>query len=205
MKKRKEELDIVFLLDRSGSMSGIELDTIGGYNSYLKEQKNNNVKITTVLFDHEYEILYNRKNISEVSKLTNKEYYVRGCTALYDAIGRTIKTIEASDAKKVMFVITTDGYENASKEYKKTQIKEMIESHKDWEFIYIGAEVDSYSEGRTIGIDSKNISNYKKDKKGVSKLFNSISKASDILSKESFLDASWKEDLENYIEKNHTN
>ena len=205
MKKRKEELDIVFLLDRSGSMSGIELDTIGGYNSYLKEQKNNNVKITTVLFDHEYEILYNRKNISEVSKLTNKEYYVRGCTALYDAIGRTIKTIEASDAKKVMFVITTDGYENASKEYKKTQIKEMIESHKDLEFIYIGAEVDSYSEGRTIGIDSKNISNYKKDKKGVSKLFNSISKASDILSKESFLDASWKEDLENYIEKNHTN
>lgn len=202
---RKEEMDIVFILDRSGSMAGIENDTIGGYNSYLEQQKNNNVKVTTVLFDDNYEILNIRKEIQNVSKLTNEEYYVRGCTALYDAIGRTIKTIEASDYKKVMFVITTDGYENASKEYKKAQIKEMIKSHKDWEFIYIGADVDSYAEGTSIGIESKNISNYRKDKKGVSKLFNSISRASDMLSNEKYLDASWKEDLENYIEKNHTN
>jgi len=186
-------------------MMGLENDTIGGYNSYLEQQKNNNVKITTVLFDNEYEILNNRKEIKSVPKLSNKEYFVRGCTALYDAIGRTIKTIEASNTQKVMFVITTDGYENASKEYNRNQIKTMIEKHKDWEFIYIGANIDSYSEGTSLGIDTKNISNYKKDQKGVSMLFNSISKASTMLSKEKCLDSSWKEDLENYIEKNHTN
>ena len=148
MKRKNEEMDIVFLLDRSGSMGGIETDTIGGYNSYINEQKKNNAKVTTILFDDKYEMLTKREDIKNIKKLTNKEYYVRGCTALLDAIGNTINFMDKEKANKVMFVITTDGMENASKEFTRAKIKEMIQGHKDWEFIYIGAEVDSYSEGR---------------------------------------------------------
>ena len=109
MKKKNEKMDIVFLLDRSGSMSGIENDTIGGYNSYIESQKINNAKVTTILFDDKYEMLTKREDIKNIKKLTNKEYYVRGCTALLDAIGTTIDFIDKEKEKKVMFVITTDG------------------------------------------------------------------------------------------------
>ena len=114
---KKKELDVVFLLDRSGSMQGSELDTIGGYNSYLSKQTKNkfNTKITTVLFDDQYEILHDRKDIKEVKDITEKEYYVRGCTALLDAIGKTINNLDKKvKDNKVLFVITTDGLENAS-------------------------------------------------------------------------------------------
>ena len=114
--KKNKKLDIVFLLDRSGSMSGVENDTIGGYNSYIEKQKGNNVYVTTVLFDNEYQILNERKHIKEIERLTRKEYFVRGTTALYDAIGKTIKRLDEVKTDKVLFVITTDGYENASKE-----------------------------------------------------------------------------------------
>ena len=123
--KKEKIMNIVFLLDRSGSMSGSESDTIGGYNSFLNEQrkKNINTKITTVLFDDKYELLHNQKSINEVKNLTEKDYYVRGCTALLDAIGITIKNIEKNtDNEKVLFVITTDGLENASHEYTKEQV-----------------------------------------------------------------------------------
>jgi len=100
-KTNKNEMDIVFLLDRSGSMGGSETDTIGGYNSYIEKQKNNNVKVTTVLFDHEYEVLHDRKDINEIKKLTNKEYFVRGCTALLDALGKTIKKWTKIKQKKL--------------------------------------------------------------------------------------------------------
>ena len=165
----------------------------------LKQRKNNNnPKITTILFDDKYELLYDRKDIKEVKNLTEKEYYVRGCTALLDAIGITITNLSKKVGNnKVLFVITTDGLENASKEYNKTKIKELIESHKNWEFIYIGANIDSYSEGTEIGISIKNISNYKKSKKGTESLFRSIEKATNILYEEETLDASWKESLEN--------
>ena len=194
--KTNEEMDIVFLLDRSGSMHGSENDTIGGYNSYIENQRKNDVKVTTVLFDNEYEILHNRKNIKEVNNLTNKEYYVRGCTALLDAIGKTIKIMDASDSKKVMFVITTDGLENASIEYTKEQIKELIEGHSNWEFIYIGANIDSYSVGTKLGIKESNIANYKKSKKGISKMFNSIEKASCMFMAEESINDNWKDELE---------
>ena len=164
----KKEMDIVFLLDRSGSMGGLEHDTIGGYNSYLKKQKDKNAKVTTVLFDNEYEILHDRKDIKDVKKLTQKEYFVRGSTALLDAIGRTINYLDSKKANKVMFVITTDGYENASREFSKEQIKKLIKKHDNWEFIYIGAGIDSYAEGSSIGIKKTNISNYQKSGKGTS-------------------------------------
>ena len=195
-KMRNNEMDVVFLLDRSGSMSGIEKDTIGGYNSYIDSQRGKNVKVTTILFDDKYEVLHNREDVDNIKKLTDKEYYVRGCTALLDAIGKTIREMEDKNPYRVMFVITTDGYENASTKYNKSQIKELISAHKDWKFMYIGADIDSYSEGRSIGIDDSFIANYEKSEKGVRKLYKAVSKLSCIFYDEDEIDESWKNELE---------
>lgn len=202
MTKRKKLMDVVFILDRSGSMRETEKDIIGGYNGYINDFKSKNSKITTVLFDDKYEMITKRQNVNEVPELTEKQYYVRGCTALLDAIGKSIKFIEKEKTEKVMFIITTDGYENASHKYNKEQIKEMIQGHKEWEFMYIGADIDSYSEGQSIGISSSNISNYKKDGKGISKLFKALFVASDVFCDEDCIDSSWKEELEEYMEEN---
>lgn len=196
MKKIKSEMDVVFILDRSGSMYGAESDTIGGYNSYIKDFKNKDARITTVLFDDKYELLTERIPSNEIKMLTEKEYFVRGATALLDAIGKTIKLMDETKNEKVMFIITTDGYENASEEYTKEQVKEMIKGHNKWEFIYVGADIDSYSEGESLGIKSENISNYTKDKRGISKLFKSFSKASEMYMEDACLDESWKSELE---------
>ena len=195
-KKSMESTDIVFLLDRSGSMSGAEDDTIGGYNSYLERMKKQNVFVTTVLFDDKYEVITEREKISKVNKLDNKTYYTRGSTALMDAIGKTIKYMDTKDTKKVLFIITTDGMENSSKEYNKSQVKELILGHNNWEFVYIGANIDSYSEASTIGIKSNRVSNYTKSKKGIGMLFSNLASVSEKYCDEAIINDDWKKGME---------
>lgn len=202
MKKDKKIMDVVFILDRSGSMHGMEKDTIGGYNGYIADFKKKNAKITTVLFNDSYEMITERKDVKEVSALTNAEYSVGGCTALLDAIGKSIKFMEKEKAEKVMFIITTDGYENASREFNKSQIKEMIQGHTEWEFIYIGADIDSYGEGESIGIRRSNIADYKKDEAGVATMFRAVNLASENYFEKDCVDSTWKKELENYIDDN---
>ena len=198
----KKTLDVIFILDKSGSMSGSEKNTITSFNEYLEKEKKNKfeTRITTVLFSDEYKYLYKQKNVKEVNKLTNKEYFVGGCTALYDALGNAINYIDSKKTDKVMFIIITDGYENASREFNKDKIKEMIAKHSSFEFVYIGADIDSYAAGSSIGIKRENIASYKKDKMGTKMLFKSISNLESMVMEES--SGNWKEDLDNYIQKN---
>lgn len=197
MKKENKKIDVIFLLDRSGSMRGSEEDTIGGYNSYLTKQKKNNALITTILFDDNYELLHFRKRITEINDLTKEEYYVRGCTALYDAIGTTIEKLDKEKIdNKVLFIITTDGLENASQRFNKKKISILIKKHPDWEFIYLGANIDSYQEAASIGISKERTCNYSKSQKGLKNLFSTISDLSDCLCKDIEIGTEWKNNLE---------
>lgn len=202
MKKEKSYMDVVFLLDKSTSMIGTEKDTIKGYNDYLKKFKDRNAKITTILFNHKCTMVTKRKEVKKIPKLTEKEYSVSGSTALLDALGKAIKYMERKKSKKVIFIITTDGYENSSRTYTKKQIKEMIRNHREWEFIYIGADIDSYSEAMSIGIEQKNISNYIKTGRGIAKMFDSLYYACEEYDDEDQISSSWKEDLDIFVDKN---
>ena len=195
-----KEMDIIFLLDKSGSMHGSEDDTIGGFNSFIEKErkKEYNTKVTTILFDHEYEVLYERKPINEVKELTRKEYEVRGSTALIDAVGKIIQKMDKEIGNSVLFVITTDGMENSSRKYTNENIKNLINNH-NWEFIFIGADIDSYSQARKLGIDEIHTANYKKSKDGLKDMFYSVSEASNIMfEKKSLEDSNWKKDLKKY-------
>lgn len=194
-----EEMDLFFILDRSGSMYGTESDTINGFNAFIEKQlaKNHNILVTTILFDNEYEVLYSRKPISEVKPLTEREYYVRGTTALLDAIGRTVSRNQRK-VNYAMCVITTDGYENASREFNRAQIKDMVEN-SGWEFVFIGADIDSYGEASRIGIRSSRVARHRKDSRGINDMYNAVDKMTtnfyitrDIHDN----DEKWKEDLE---------
>lgn len=195
-----ENMDLIFIMDRSGSMGGAEKDTIGGFNSFIKKElkKDKNTKVTTVLFDHEYELLYKRKAIAEVPELTDNEYWVRGSTALLDAIGRTINTLDKEINNKTLVVIMTDGYENSSHEYTKQQIQTLIANH-NWEFIYIGADIDSYSEAANFGIRRSRVANYVKSKQGISDAFDAVENATVSLRDDLDLDdCEWSENLRKY-------
>lgn len=199
-----KKLDVIFILDKSGSMSGSEEHTISSFNEYLEKEKKNkfNTKITTVLFSDNYKYLHNRVDVSKVKPLTEEDYYVGGCTALYDALGNTINSFERKETDKVLFIIITDGYENASEEYSKEQIRKLIKKHSDWEFIYIGADIDSYASGGEIGIKKDNIANYCKDAKGTATLFRAVGNFECSMMEEDSITTNWKKDLDNYIEEN---
>lgn len=202
--KKEKKLDVVFILDKSGSMGGQEENTISSFNEYLEKEKKNTYEtnITTVLFSDTYSILHDRIPVKKVKKLTNKDYFVGGCTALYDALGNTIHSMEAKDTDKVLFIIITDGYENASKEYKKDDIKKLISKNKNFEFIYVGADIDSYAAGSDIGIKKDNIANFRKGKTGTAKLFKAVGCFEDCMMGEAAESTNWKQELDEYLEEN---
>lgn len=197
--KNKKNLDVVFILDKSGSMSGSEENTISSFNEYLQKEKKNNfsTKITTILFSDGFYFLHKSKDVKDVEPITYEDYQVGGCTALYDAVGNGINYIDSNHSDKVLFIIITDGYENASKEFNNDKIRKMINDRK-YEFIYIGADIDSYAAGSTLGISRKNIANFIKDKSGTSLLFEGVSRASKSMMNEDSVDG-WKDDLDNYV------
>ena len=177
---KKDLTELVFILDRSGSMAGLESDTIGGFNGMLAKQRKEpgEARVTTVLFDNRYELLHDRIPLQGVSPMTEKQYYVRGCTSLYDAVGMTIQklvnvqrmTAESEQAEKVIFVIITDGLENASREYSQPVLKKMISYQQEkygWEFIFLGANMDAVKEAGQFGIYEDRAVTYENDSEGV--------------------------------------
>ena len=211
---KKGLTEIVFILDRSGSMSSLEADTIGGFNSTLEKQKKleGEAVISTILFDNNFEVLHNRVPLVEVQKMTKEDYFVRGSTALLDAIGRSIikigniqkNTPEDYQAEKVLFVIITDGMENASREYNYETIKSMVEKQKEkyaWEFIFLGANIDAVGTAGRIGIGGNRASNYHADRRGVRYNYQSASSAITQLRKECKIDDNWSQEVEEDYQK----
>lgn len=207
--------ELVFILDRSGSMSGLEDDTIGGFNGMLNKQRaeNENVNVTTVLFDDKVDIIHDRFPISIVEPLTDKDYYVRGCTALLDAVGESVHKIENVQnhlpedhrAGKVIFVITTDGHENSSKEYTYRQIRKMIEAKKEvgWEFLFLGANIDAVGEAEKLGINRNRAVTYENDSEGVALNYEVVGKAvrkavATSPGNKSVIDADWADEIVKY-------
>ena len=176
---RKGLTEVVFILDRSGSMSGLEGDTIGGFNSMIEKQKKEEGEayISTVLFDDQTEVLYDRVPVSKVEPMNDRQYYVRGSTALLDAIGGAIHHIanvhkyarEEDRPEKALFIITTDGMENASRIFDYKKVKKMVEKEKDthgWEFLFLGANMDAIKEAGRFGISADRAVNYERDSEG---------------------------------------
>jgi len=216
MKTKRTEL--VFILDRSGSMSGLESDTIGGYNALLEKQRTgrDEVTVTTVLFDDKYELLHDRINIKEVLPINEKDYYVRGCTALLDAIGYTINKIidvqksmsKEYKADNVLFVITTDGAENASSEFGYSQIKNLIERQKEkygWEFIFLGANIDAASTAARFGIRADRTANYHADSAGTRLNYKIMSKTLENFRTQGSIDENWKVEIDKDFKKRKKN
>ena len=188
MKKNLTEL--VFILDRSGSMSGLETDTIGGFNAMIEKQKKEpgEALVSTVLFDHETEVIHDRVDIQKIEPMTRNEYYVRGCTALLDAVGGAIHHIgnvhkyarEEDRPEKTLFVITTDGMENASRKYSYEKVRTMIQRQKEkygWEFIFLGANIDAAKEAARFGIGAEYAADYHADSQGTAVIYEAMSEA----------------------------
>ena len=201
--------ELVFILDRSGSMSGLESDTIGGFNSLIKQQrkKEGECFVSTVLFDNVTEVLHDRIKLSDVPKMAERDYTVRGCTALIDTIGGAIhhignihKYARPEDVPEhTMFVITTDGMENASHTYSSDEVKKMIERQKKkygWEFLFIGANIDAVSTATKFGIGADRAVNYRADSRGTEVLFNTVSETVCCMRENQPLTADWSRKID---------
>ena len=202
--------ELVFILDRSGSMSGLEKDTIGGFNSMLEKQRKEpgDAVVSTVLFDNETEVIHDRVVIADVPNLTDKEYFVRGCTALLDAVGGAIHHIgnvhkyarKEDVPEKTLFIITTDGMENASHHYTYDKVRQMIERQKDrygWEFLFLGANIDATAEAKRFGIDESMAANYHCDEVGTVLNYEVISEAiTSVRTSAAPLSADWKKKID---------
>ncbi|MBQ8358380.1 MAG: VWA domain-containing protein [Oscillospiraceae bacterium] len=187
---KKNLTEIVFILDRSGSMAGLEDDTIGGFNAMIEKQKKEQGEalVSTVLFDNESAVVHDRVDVQKIEPMTRKEYYVRGCTALLDAVGGAIHHIgnvhkyarEEDRPEKTLFVITTDGLENASHHYNYAKVKQMIQRQKEvygWEFLFLGANIDAAREAARFGISADRAANYRADRKGTGVIYETVSEA----------------------------
>ena len=209
---KKGLTEMLFILDRSGSMHGLETETIGGFNSTIERQKNESGEafVSTVLFDNEMEVLHDRVPIAEIAPLTEKEYYVRGCTALLDAMGNAIHHIgnvhkyarEEDRPEKTIFVITTDGYENASRKYTADRVRQMVKRQKTkygWEFIFLGANIDAVQTARAYGIDENRAANFVNDKEGIELSINAQNRLMCSIRRKDYADCEsslWKREIE---------
>ena len=207
-KKRNDLTELVFILDRSGSMAGLVSDTIGGFNGLIDKQKKVDGKacVTTVLFDNQQKTVHDRVDLAEVAPMTEKEYYVGGSTALLDAVGDTVTHIEKIHKyvrpedvpAHTMVVITTDGMENSSHRWRAADVKKLVEKKKEggWEFLFLGANIDAVSEAARFGIDADRAVRYCNDSVGVRKNFSAVGKAMASLRRDACMPASWKEEIE---------
>lgn len=207
--------ELVFVLDRSGSMAGLENDTIGGFNALIEKQRKQDGKcyVSTVLFDNVSEVLHDRVELSEIKKMTEKDYSVRGCTALIDAIGGAIRHIvnihkyaRPEDVPEhTMFVITTDGQENASHIYSSDKVKQMIEMQKEkygWEFLFIGANIDAVETAARYGIGKDRAVNYNADPQGTQVLYETVAQAVCNVRTSAPLSADWGKNItEDFIKR----
>ncbi|WP_279125003.1 vWA domain-containing protein [Holdemania filiformis] len=209
MKKiMKETMEIVFILDRSGSMAGLEQDTIGGFNGLIEKQKQeaSSARVSLILFDDRTEVILDRVPIEDIGSLSEEEYYVRGSTALWDAVGRSVLHIARVHQKmkaenrpeKTLFIITTDGMENSSVEYSLDQVKQLIERQKErdhWEFLFLGANIDAVQTAGSMGIGASRAVNFHADKPGMRKNFGILAKAMKLYEESEELDENWAEDI----------
>lgn len=208
MKKNNNITELVFILDRSGSMGGLEADTIGGFNGMIEKQKKEEgtAFVSTILFDNESEVIHDRVKLSEIRPMTDKDYYVRGCTALLDAIGGAVKHISnihkyarpEDVPEHTMFVITTDGMENASSKFTYKEIKDLIGKQKElgWEFLFIGANIDAVEVAEKVGISRERTANYVADSMGTSMVFQALAAPISAMRRNMKIDREWAETLE---------
>ena len=204
--------ELVFILDRSGSMAGLVSDTIGGFNSLIDKQKKKagECYVTTVLFDTRFDTLHDRVRLSDVRPMTEEEYTPGGCTALLDAVGDTIRHIvnihryaRPEDVpENTVFVITTDGMENASRRYTYSKLKELIERQKEkygWEFLFLGANIDSAREAGRFGIGRDNCADYLPDSQGTEVIYGAVCEAVSSFRASRPLAAHWKKSIDNDV------
>ncbi len=206
--------ELVFILDRSGSMSGMEKDTVGGFNSMIEKQKKLDGQgyVTTILFNNTNKIIHDRIDLKDVKPLTEDDYQVGGCTALLDAIGTSIKHIEQIHKyirkedvpENTIFVITTDGYENASKQYTSQTVKKLIEKKKEkgWQFIFMAANIDALETATSFGIDKDHATNYHQDSMGTTLSFMAANKAMTNVRCFGNLSSDWNKEVDEHYKKN---